>query len=190
MTQLSGRSAAILLLAALLLTGCGGGGPAAPRTPGVASTPPPASPSPTAAASPTAASDGKHSVAEVAQRPCLALGAEQTTELGVVMAPSETDLGGPSCQWWTRDGLISFTPYPRSDETTRSDVRHLTRRTIAGHRAVLGTLDRGGCSMYVSVGTRQSFRLLSSPSPRDAPEVPEDCGLNTRFATAILARLE
>lgn len=192
----SATTTGVLLTALVGLVGCGQDRDE-PRPADTArsspSTMPSAPPTSSTAATPsTPASGHPHTLAELARQPCLALGPEDAVELGVIMdpsvlAPSEKDLNGKSCQWWTPSVMVSFTPYPSTDQTTSADVAHLTKKTIAGHRAVLGDA-RGGCLMYVAAGTRQSFRLITSP-PREGDTGPEVCALSTAFATTILGRL-
>ncbi|ONI86763.1 hypothetical protein ALI22I_24465 [Saccharothrix sp. ALI-22-I] len=149
-------------------------------------TPPSTSPSQATTTAPGAVT----SFADLERQPCQALGRENTVELGVVIDPTETDLNGESCQWFTAKGLIAFTPYASIDHTTAAEYQHLTPSQIGGHKALTGTVTHGrdvGRTMYVSVGTDQSFRIIVSPG-RGATAA-DVCGLATEFATAIVAVL-
>lgn len=68
---------------------------------------------------------------------------------------------------------------------------HLTRRSIGGNRALLGSITDHGRKTYVllvSVGGNQSFRLSVLPGPEDAPG-SDGPKLAIDSAKAILAHL-
>lgn len=130
------------------------------------------------------------SFADLAGQPCQALSRAASEELDVILDPTEADLNGKSCQWFTTEGLISFTPYPSVDQTTAAEHQHLTPSQIDGHKALTGVATHGrdvGCTTYVSVDAEQSFRIMVSPD-RGATAA-DVCGLATEFATAVVAGL-
>ncbi|MGP4013136.1 DUF3558 family protein [Streptomyces sp. 4N124] len=183
----SGR--ALTLAAAVLLVFCAAsacdanGGSEADRDP-----------TPTGAGKPSSTvTSGPLTLAELSRRPCRALDDEdlRSAELFIFTEPVQPNYDAKSCQWGAGGGLVSFTPSASTDETKAAKYSHLTRRSISGHRALLGSVTDHGREMFVlhvSVGKNQSFRLSVLPGEEGAPG-PDGPTLATDFAKAILAHL-
>jgi hypothetical protein len=192
----AGLASAVLVVAAVAGCSGGGDGPQAAKTSrprhsaSVSATASDSASDSTGAATPSSIPTGaEHDLAALVRHPCRALTDEDTARLSVAIDGSETDLDGASCQWGARGGLVAFTPYASNDQTAGAKYRHLTRKTVDGHRAMLGTHQSGGaCTMVVAVGSHQSFRLIVAPFGEDAPG-PDAPTVATDFAKAILAHL-
>jgi hypothetical protein len=181
-----------LLVVAVVVTGCGANRDG-PRSTDTAPSGPSQSSSPLPTSSTTASSS--YSLADLAQQPCLALSQEDLRRFNVFIDARETNDSGKACQWGVQGGLVSFTPNTSTDQTTDAKLQHLTPRKIDGHRALLGIPNdpehperNKGCSLFVSAGANQSFRITAVPFGEDA-RGPDACTLASDVAAAIVAHL-
>ncbi|KAB8194294.1 DUF3558 domain-containing protein [Nonomuraea phyllanthi] len=151
-------------------------------------------PTPTGSIRPSAtAADGPLTLAELAQHPCRAIDDEDArkSKLWIFVDGTQPNYDTKSCQWGARGGLVTFTPYTSTDQTKAEKFKHLTRKNISGHQALLGSSTDHGRETYVlfvSVGRKQSFRLMVLPWGEDVPG-PDAPTLATNFAKAILSHL-
>lgn len=146
----------------------------------------------TPASSPSASA---HTLAELAEHPCLAIDPKDPGADGlhiIIDGSEERYRDNPnSCQWGAQGGMVSFTPYPSTDMTKDKELQHLTAKKFLGQRALLGTPKKhaaGSCIAYVSAGAGQSFRLIVTPFNEDAPG-PDAPVVAANFAKAILKKL-
>ncbi|MEO3887022.1 DUF3558 family protein [Nonomuraea sp. B5E05] len=151
-------------------------------------------PAPTGSVKPSStAAGGRLTLAELAQHPCRAIndGDARKSKLWIFVDGRQPNWDAKSCQWGARGGLVTFTPYTSTDQTKAEKFKHLTRKNISGHRALLGSSTDHGRETYVlfvSVGRKQSFRLMVLPWGEDVPG-PDAPTLATKFAKAILSHL-
>jgi hypothetical protein len=193
-------AATALFLGSAAVAGCGGGSGVASHA--ASSAHPSTSPSGSATAARTATAStasatptsSTHTLAELAQHPCLAVSESDgaADKLYIAIEGAETTVRGDptSCQWGAVGGLVSFTPYTSTDLTKDPRFRNLTHKTVAGHRARVGTFqDDGSAAMVVAVGAGQSFQLIVTSFGAGAPQGPGTVGLAENFAEVIVSHL-
>lgn len=109
-----------------------------------------------------------------------------------VEGSEEPDSGdGKSCSWGAQGALVWFTAFPSVDRTQEPDTQHLTAGDVEGHRALIGTVSRGGRTSYtifVAVGAGQSFRIMATGWGEGTPG-PDALTVGKNFAVAVLRRL-
>ncbi|MEV5330275.1 DUF3558 family protein [Nonomuraea fastidiosa] len=184
-----------LLVALCAVSACGaqGGGTSEERPAGLTASATPSAtgtPAPTGSASPSStAVGGKLTLSELARNPCRAI--DEEDRLGIVINDSEPNNGRQSCRWAAYRYVVAFIPHTSTDLTKAAKYRHLTRKTISGHRAMLGVseaLDRKMYRLFVSAGKKQSFELQVLPVNEGTQPVSPTT-VATRFAKAILSHL-
>ncbi|MFD1152543.1 DUF3558 family protein [Saccharothrix hoggarensis] len=157
----------LVLAAGLLGAGCSGG-EAAPRTPSPST---PSSTSSPSSTTPTTPQQDKHTLAELARRPCLALDARDLDALGIT-GPGEEEPGenGPSCLWRVGGQNVNLRlDVPASYAQTMTEGGRVSRVRIGRHTATQAEFHRI-CFTFVEVdGPDHLVGSTTIPEP-DAPQ--------------------
>jgi len=160
---------AVVVAVLVLLAGCGGGEQATPQKK-------------TTPASTTSAPAGPPTLDELVDDPCAVLTKDDEATLGVV-AGGKTPADG-SCGWVAGPGIVSFKPYPDSDETPRIAAKAGAEPlTVEGRPGVRIALDTS-CFVYVTVADGQSIQVGAA-----GDAVPDLCAAPVEFAAVIVRNL-
>lgn len=166
----------------LLVAGCAAETPSAP--------PPSATEESTARATPTTEPEtGGHTLAELAQHPCVLLTPEEQAAAGYTGDGQEqpNDYQELICNWERNGVSIGFTAFSATDVTRSSSVTEatglVTPTEVSGNPAVQVEY-RNACLLYVALGPDGSFRLTAIGSAQETL-----CPAATEFATLAVARV-